>query len=173
MFHVKHAYFAGLKTLILSNTACLEPSFALRSEPAQICSRSCRPATIDTINSSPLQSPRKFSPRSPNSLSSLSRDSSMAIQQDNTRELLSRSIPSSIKSRRSLHLNARVSNVSHHFEHAYRGHPYFCRQQIHSRKQNRQAHENASHAFIGQPRKNRQNLDKHCLFVAVSRKTSP
>ena len=94
----------------------------------------------------------------------------MVIQQDNTRELPSRSIPSSIKSRRRLHLNTRAPNVSHH---SYRSHPYFCRQQIHSRKQNRQAHENAPYAFIGQPRKNRQNLDKHCLFVAVSRKTSP
>ena len=35
MFHVKHTYFAVLKTLILSNTACLEPSFTLRREPAR------------------------------------------------------------------------------------------------------------------------------------------
>lgn len=35
MFHVKHTCFAGLKTLILSNTACLEPSFTLRREPAR------------------------------------------------------------------------------------------------------------------------------------------
>ena len=60
----------------------------------------------------------------------------MVIQQDNTRELLSRSIPSLIKSCRRLHLNARVSNVSHHFEHAYRSHPYFCRQQIHPASKN-------------------------------------
>ena len=31
----------------------------------------------------------------------------------------------------------------------------------------------APRSFVGQPRKNHQNLDKHCLFVAVSRKTSP
>lgn len=89
------------------------------------------------------------------------------------RELLSRSTPSSIKPRRRLHLNTRAPNASHYFEHTFHSHPCFCRQLIHPRNQNRQFHENAPLAFVRQPRKNHQNLDKHCLFVAVSRKTSP
>lgn len=35
MFHVKHTCFTGMKTLILSNTACLEPLFTLQREPAR------------------------------------------------------------------------------------------------------------------------------------------
>ena len=62
MFHVKHTYFAGLKTLILSNTACLEPSFTLQRNRQDMLSF-LHSAPIDTINSSPLQSPHKLSPR--------------------------------------------------------------------------------------------------------------
>ena len=167
MFHVKHTYFTRLKTLILSNTTCLEPSFTLQREPAQICSRSCTGSDrYDKLLALAI-APQILTKET------RSRAGSMVIQQDNTRELLSLSTPSSIKFCRRLHRNTRAPNVSYHFDHTYHSHPYFYRQQIHSRKQNRQVHENAPLAFVGQPRKNHQNLDKHCLFVAVSRKTSP
>lgn len=96
----------------------------------------------------------------------------MVIQQDNTcpSTSLNTFIDKASPETTSQHTHAeRLAPLRTHIPQ----HPYFCRQLIHSRNQNRQVHKNAPHAFVGQPRKNHQNLDKHCLFVAVSRKTSP
>lgn len=75
------------------------------------------PAPIDTISSSPLRSPRKFSPRRPEYSFFFIESGLEVIQQDNTRELLSRSTLSSIKLCRRLHRNTRAPNASHHFGH--------------------------------------------------------
>lgn len=85
MFHVKHTYFAGLKTLILSNTACLEPSFTLRREPARYA-LDLAPGSdrYDKLLALAI-APQILTKETPNSLSSLSRAGSMIIQQDNTR----------------------------------------------------------------------------------------
>lgn len=82
------------------------------------------------------------------------------------------STPSSIKPRRRLHLSARASNVSYHFRHTPQP-PIFLPTTNTLPQSKPPSPQNAPHAFVGQPRKNHQNLDKHCLFVAVSRKTSP
>ena len=172
MFHVKHTYFAGLKTLILSNTACLEPSFTLRREPARYA-LDLAPGSDRYDKLLALAIAPQILTKETRIVFLLYRERARWSYNKTIRAHQPHSTPSSIKPRRRLHLNARASNVSLHFEHTYRSHPYFCRQQILSRNQNRQVHKNAPHAFVGQPRKNHQNLDKHCLFVAVSRKTSP
>ena len=95
----------------------------------------------------------------------------MVIQQDNTRHQ-PRSTSSSIKPHRRLHRNTRTPNVSYHFRHTPQP-PIFLPTTNTLPQSKPPVHKNAPHAFVGQPHKNHQNLDKHCLFVAVSRKTSP
>ena len=172
MFHVKHTYFAGLKTLILSNTACLEPSFTLRREPARYA-LDLAPGSDRYDKLLALAIAPQILTKETRIVFLLYRERARWSYNKTIRAHQPHSTPSSIKPRRRLHLNARASNVSLHFEHTYLSTPYFCRQQILSRNQNRQVHKNAPRSFVGQPRKNHQNLDKHCLFVAVSRKTSP
>lgn len=160
MFHVKHTYFAGLKTLILSNTACLEPSFTLRREPARYA-LDLAPGSDRYDKPSPLRSPHKLSPRRLEWSSFFIESGLEVIQQDNMRELLSRSTPSSIKPRRRLHLNTRAPNASHYFEHTFHSHPCFCRQLIHPRNQNRRSNENRAALYCRAAPKIIKTLDKH------------
>ena len=116
MFHVKHTYFAGLKTLILSNTACLEPSFTLRREPARYA--------LDLAPGSDRYDKRLAIVIAPQILTKETQTVFRLYQErarwpynKTIRAHQPRSTPSSIKPRRRLHLNARASNVSYHFRH--------------------------------------------------------
>ena len=84
--------------------------------------RSYAPSAIslspDRHNTDHCNRPTNSHQGDPNGLSSLSRESSMVVQQDNTRHQ-PRSTSSSIKPHRRLHRNTRTPNVSLHFEHTY------------------------------------------------------
>ena len=118
MFHVKHTYFAGLKTLILSNTACLEPSFTLRREPAR--------SALDLAPDSDRHDKLLALAIAPQILTKetrivflLYRERARWSYNKTIRAHQPHSTPSSIKPRRRLHRNTRTPNVSLHFEHTY------------------------------------------------------
>ena len=118
MFHVKHTYFAGLKTLILSNTACLEPSFTLRGEPARyaldLAPGSDRPDKLLALAIAP-QIPIKET----RIVFLLYRERVRWSYNKTIRAHQPRSTSSSIKPHRRLHRNTRTPNVSLHFERTY------------------------------------------------------
>lgn len=118
MFHVKHTYFAGLKTLILSNTAYLEPSFTLRREPARyaldLAPGSDRYDKLLALAIAPqtLTKETRMAFRLYRERARWSYDKTIHAHQPH-------STPSSIKPHRRLHRNTRTPNVSLHFEHTY------------------------------------------------------
>ena len=116
MFHVKHTYFVGLKTLILSNTACLEPSFTLRREPARYA--------LDLALGSDRYDKLLALAIAPQTLTKetrmvflLYRERARWSYNKTIRAHQPHSTPSSIKPHRRLHRNTRASNVSYRFRH--------------------------------------------------------
>lgn len=117
MFHVKHTYFAGLKTLILSNTACLEPSFTLRRESARYA-LDLAPGSDRYDKLLALAIAPQILTKETRIVFLLYRERARWSYNKTIRAHQPHSTPSSIKPRRRLHLNARASNVSCHFRHA-------------------------------------------------------
>lgn len=116
MFHVKHTCFAGLKTLILSNTACLEPSFTLRREPARYA-LDLAPGSDRYDKLLALAIAPQILTKETRIVFLLYRERARWSYNKTIRAHQPHSTPSSIKPRRRLHLNARASNVSYHFRH--------------------------------------------------------
>ena len=172
MFHVKHTYFAGLKTLILSNTACLEPSFTLRREPARYA-LDLAPGSdrYDKLLALAI-APQILTKETPNSLSSLSRAGSMIIQQDNTRPSTSLNTFIDKASPETTSQRTRVERLVPLQTHTAATH-------ISADNKYSPAIKTAKSTKLAAcfrrtpPQKNHQNLDKHWLFTAVSHKTSP
>ena len=149
MFHVKHTYFVGLKTLILSNTACLEPSFTLRRKPARYA--------LDLALGSDRYDKLLALAIAPQILTKETRMVFLLYREQ------ARSHTTRQYAQTSFSLNTFIDKASSETINAtdarrtlrthIRNHPYFYRQQIPFRKQNRRSNENAPHAFVGQPRK--------------------
>lgn len=116
MFHVKHTYFAGLKTLILSNTACLEPSFTLLREPARYA-LDLTPGSDRYDKLLALAIAPQILTKETRIVFRLYRERARWSYNKTIRAHQPHSTPSSIKPRRRLHLNARASNVSYRFRH--------------------------------------------------------
>lgn len=171
MFHVKHTCFAGLKTLILSNTACLEPSFTLRREPARyaldLALGSDRYDKLPALAIAP-----QILTKETRIVFLLYRERARWSYNKTIRAHQPHSTPSSITPRRRLHLNARASNVSHHFRHTPQP-PIFLPTTNTLPQSKPPCPQKRAACFCRTAPQNHQNLDKHCLFVAVSRKTSP
>lgn len=116
MFHVKRTYFAGLKTLILSNTACLEPSFTPRREPARYA-LDLAPGSGRYDKLLALAIAPQILTKETRIVFLLYRERVRWSYNKTMRAHQPHSTPSSIKPRRRLHLNARASNVSYSFKH--------------------------------------------------------
>ena len=96
----------------------------------------------------------------------------MVVQQDNTRHQ-PRSTSSPIKPHRRLHRNTRTPNVSYRFRHTPQPPIFLPTTNTLPQSKPPSPQKRAACFRRTAPQKNHQNLDKHCLFVAVSRKTSP
>ena len=172
MFHVKHTYFAGLKTLILSNTACLEPSFTLQRAPARYA-LDLAPGSDRYDKLLALAIAPQILTKETRIVFLLYRERARWSYNKTIRAHQPHSTPSSIKPRRRLHLNARASNVSYHFRHTPQ--PPIFLPTTNTLPQSKPPSPQKTRRMLSSdsPAKNHQNLNKHCLFVAVSRKTSP
>lgn len=116
MFHVKHTYFAGLKTLILSNAACLEPSFTLRREPARYApDLAPGPDRYDKLLT--LAIAPQILTKETRIVFRLYRERARWSCNKTIHAHQPHSTPSSIKPHRRLHRNTRTPNVSYHFRH--------------------------------------------------------
>ena len=160
MFHVKHTYFAGLKTLILSNTAYLEPLFTLRREPARYA--------LDLAHGSDRYDKLLALAIAPQILTKETRIVFL-LYRERARWSYNKTIcahrphstPLSIKPRRRLHLNARASKVSLHFEHTYLSTHISADNQYTPASKTADLTKTAPRSIVGQLLRSLKTLDKH------------
>ena len=158
MFHVKHIDFERSKTWLLRNMSCLQ-LFSPHEMPAHL--RAFRYITQSrSAQHRPLQSPHKLSPRR-------LEWSFVLIERKLDGRITRQYTPSTSLN---LFIDKASSETTSQHTHAERlallrthipQHPYFCRQQIHSRKQNRRSIENRAALFCRTASKIVKTLDKH------------